>query len=152
MRSTFVSILAGLFIVGTGSFGAKPQPGPEVQARLLDENSYRCQNCFFGASSYYYCFEADNKVLIGYQKTPALVWKDHDTNLLTKVHKSWQEWPSVEPGATLPIRYDEQYIWVTRPDGKQVQLKQDYHTDIFISNSRCRVPAQRPAADQHPAN
>jgi hypothetical protein len=110
---------------------------PQVQAKVLDHNEFLCSNCFFGASTYYYCFEAGDKVLIGYQKTPTLNWKDPASNDLTRVHKSWATW--TPEGQTVPLRYDDKFIWVTRPDGKAVKLKQDYTTDIFVNNRQCRA-------------
>jgi hypothetical protein len=109
---------------------------PQVQGQLLDHNEYLCSNCFFGASTYYYCFEADSKILIGYQKIPTLNWRDDASNDLTRVHKSWT--PLTAEGQMIPLRYDDKFIWVTKPDGKAVKLKQDYTTDIFINNSQCR--------------
>src|ERR1700735_4889236 len=93
------------------AFAAKPPDKPEVQAQLLDRNEYACNNCFFGASTYYFCFEADNKILIGYEKIPAMNWKDSQSNWLTKVHKSWQ--PLSAQGDSIPLRYDEKDIWLT---------------------------------------
>ena len=107
----------------------------EAKAQLLDQNQYLCSNCFFGASTYYYCFEADKKILIGYQKIPTLNWKDEASNDLTKVHKSWAPWTAE---GMVPLRYDDKYIWVTKSDGKTVRLRQDYNTDIFVNNSQCR--------------
>ena len=124
------------------SFAAAPDR-PQVQAQLLDQNQYLCSNCFFGPSSYYYCFEADNKVLIGYQKTPTLNWKDPNSNDLPKVHKGWAAW--VPEGKTVPLSYDDKFIWVTRPDGKAVKLKQDYSTDIFVNNGKCRSAVKKKA-------
>lgn len=114
---------------------AKSEPA-QVQGQLLDQNEYLCSNCFFGASTYYYCFEAGDKTLIGYQKIPTFNWKDQSANSLTRVHKSWTPWAG--EGQTVPLRYDDKNIWVTRPDGKAVKLKQDYTTDIFVNNSQCR--------------
>ena len=108
----------------------------EAKAQLLDQNQYLCSNCFFGASTYYFCFEAGDKILIGYQKIPTINWKDSASNDLTKVHKSWQPW--VTEGKDVPLRYDDKHIWVTGPTGKTVKLTQDYTTDIFINNSQCR--------------
>lgn len=114
---------------------------PQVQAQVLDQNQYACASCFFGASTYYYCFEADNKVLIGYEKIPTMNWIDPQKNWLTKVHKSWRPW--VADGQTVPLRYDEKHIWLTGPNGKQVRLSQDYTTDIFINNQKCRAAVKR---------
>jgi hypothetical protein len=109
---------------------------PQIQAHLLDHAELLCDNCFFGPSYYYYCFEADNKILVGYQRTPVLNWEDKTKNRLTKVHKAWTVW--TPPGETLPISYDDRHIWVARPSGKSVRLIQSYSRDIFTTNDRCR--------------
>jgi hypothetical protein len=135
MKSGFL-----FFAFALAALAAAPDK-PQVQGQLLDHNEYLCSNCFFGASTYYYCFEADKKILIGYQKIPTINWKDDASNDLTKVHKSWAPWSVKEgtsEGQTVPLRYDDKYIWVNGPNGKAVRLKQDYTTDIFINNSQCR--------------
>lgn len=124
-----------LFAFVFAAFAAAPDK-PQVQGQLLDHNEYLCSNCFFGANTYYYCFEAGDKILIGYQKTPTLNWKDENVNDLTRLHKAWKPWTS--ENQTVPLRYDDKNIWVTRPDGKTVKLKQDYNTDIFVNDSKCR--------------
>ena len=121
--------------LAASSWAAAPDR-PQVQSKLLDHNEYLCSNCFFGTSSYYFCFAAGDRILIGYQKTAEMNWKEHDSNLLTRVHKQWVPWAS--EGETIPLSFDDKFIWVTRPGGKQVKLKQDYATDIFINNSQCR--------------
>ena len=108
----------------------------QVQAKLLDRAELLCDNCFFGPSYYYYCFEADNKILIGYQTTRVLNWEDKSKNYLTKVHKAWTVW--TPPGETIPIGYDGMHIWVTRPSGKPVKLTPSSSLDGFITNNRCR--------------
>ena len=134
MKSSFL-----LFALVICSLGATPDK-PQVQGQLLDHNEYLCSNCFFGASTYYYCFEAGDKILIGYQKIPTLNWKDEASNDLTKVHKSWAPWTAE---GMVPLRYDDKYIWVNKPDGKTVKLKQDYTTDIFINDTRCRAAVKK---------
>jgi len=123
------------------ALAAKQPDTPQIQGQLLDHNEYLCSNCFFGSSTYYYCFEAGDKILIGYQKIPTLNWKDSASNDLTKVHKSWTPWTS--EGQAVPLRYDDKDIWVTRADGKTVKLKQDYTTDIFVNNSQCRAAVKK---------
>jgi len=108
----------------------------QAQAQMLDHAELLCDNCFFGPSYYFYCFEADNKILIGYQRTPVLNWDDRSKNYLTKVHKAWMVW--TPPGETVPVSYDDKHIWVTRPNGKPVKLTQSYTRDIFTANDRCR--------------
>jgi hypothetical protein len=65
-----------------------------------------------------------------------LNWEDKSKNHLTKVHKAWTVW--TPPGESVPISYDDSYIWVARPDGKSVKLTQSYSRDVFITNDRCR--------------
>lgn len=137
MRSGFL-FLALVFT----SFAAAPER-KQAQAEVLDHNERLCNNCFFGPSTYYYCFKADDKVLIGYQKTPTLNWVDPKTNNLVKAHKGWATW--APEGATLSLSYDDKNIWVTRPDGKQVKLTQDYTTDIFVNNRQCRAAVKKTA-------
>jgi len=141
------------------SFGAAAGR-QQVQAQLLDRAEILCANCFFGPSDYYYCFAADDKILIGYQKTPVLNWRDNSKNYLTTVHPAWAAWTA--PGQTVPISYDDKHIWVmrandkpvrrdfwahvkalafwaSRGDSKQVKLTQSSVRDIFIGNDRCRA-------------
>jgi hypothetical protein len=113
----------------------------EAQARLLDQNQYICSNCLFGASDYYACFEADNRILIGYQKIPQVSWMDHSSNLLTRAHKSYLPW--VAEGQTVGLSYDDKFIYVKRPSGKLVKLRQNYHTDIFIHDAKCRAAVKK---------
>jgi hypothetical protein len=46
-------------------------------------------------------------------------------------------------GQTIPMRYDDKYIWITGALGKQVRLTQDYSTDIFIDNQKCRAAVKK---------
>lgn len=137
MKSVFV--LLALAIVSS----AAPAEKPQVQAQLLDSNSYLCANCFFGASTYYYCFEADHKILIGYDKMPVLNWQDPASNDLAKLHKSWKPLKP-EEGQTVQLRYDDKHIWVTA-NGRTFKLKQDYMTDIFVNNRQCRSAVRKKA-------
>jgi hypothetical protein len=130
-----------LFLAVIGAAVAAAPEKPAVQAQLLDSNQYLCSNCFFGASTYYYCFEADKKVLIGYEKVPTLNWRDPASNDLVKLHKSFR--PLSGEGQTVELRYDDKHIWVTRPGGKTVRLKQDYSTDIFLNNAQCRSAVKK---------
>ena len=144
MKSGFL-FAAFVFTAFAGTALAKGPDLPQVQAQVLDHNGYPCNNCFFGANTNYYCFEADNKILIGYQKTPTMNWKDENNNDLTRAHKSWSAW--TPEGTTVPLRYDNKNIWVTGPNGKSVKLTQDYTTDIFVNNSRCRSAVKKKSDD-----
>jgi hypothetical protein len=140
------------------SFGAAAAR-QQVQAQLLDRAEILCANCFFGPSDYYYCFAVDNKILVGYQRVPVLNWQNKSKNYLTPVHPAWAAWAA--PGQTVPIGYDDKYIWISRAndkavkrgfgahlkalafwvsrgDDKQVKLTQSSVRDIFTANDRCR--------------
>ena len=130
-----MSVCVSALLAAPAIFGAAVER-PQVQARLLDHAELLCDNCFFGPSYYYYCFEADNKILIGYQRTRVLNWEDKSKNYLTKVHKSWKVW--TPPGETVPISYDDMHIWVAGPNGKPLKLTQSYSRDVFTTNDRCR--------------
>lgn len=129
-----ISVCAATLLAAPATFGAAARP--QVEARVLDRAELLCDNCFFGPSYYYYCFEADNKILVGYQRTRVMNWEDKSKNYLTKVHKAWTVW--APPGETLPISYDAAHIWVTGRNGKQLKLTQSYSKDVFITNDRCR--------------
>ncbi|HTA45643.1 MAG TPA: hypothetical protein VK789_24515 [Bryobacteraceae bacterium] len=141
MKPVRLSLVFALCAVPVSLCLAAAADKTQVQAKVLDQNQYACASCFFGQSTYYFCFEADNKVLIGYEKIPTMNWIDPNKNWLTKAHKSWRPWAA--DGETIPLRYDEKHIWVTGPNGKQVKLNQDYSTDIFINDQRCRTAIKR---------
>jgi hypothetical protein len=129
-----MSVCVAASLAAPACFGAAAER-QQAQAQLLDHAELPCTNCFFGTSDYYYCFAADNKVLLAYQRTWVINWTDGSKNYLTKVHRGWTVWTA--PGQTVPISYDDEHIWVTRPDGKQVRLIESYSRDIF-TNDRCR--------------
>jgi len=157
---TFVCVAASLTVsISLGSAADRQQ----AQAQLLDHAEFRCANCFFGASDHYYCFAADNQILVAYQKTPVLNWRDDTKNYLTAIHPSWEAWSAA--GATVPISYDREHIWVTRPNGgqepsgfwahlkavgfwasrgnsKQVKLKRSGMRSIFTNSDVCRNTGQ----------
>jgi hypothetical protein len=156
MRKLVSILLTATFALGSPA--AKQQP-VQAEAQLLDHAEFLCANCFFGASDYYYCFQAGNQILVGYEKTPVMNWDDQSKNYLTTVHPSWAPWTA--PGQTVPISYDDKHIWVTRPlgppakenvwahlrglafratkgDSKQVKLRRSSIRDIFLNNEQCR--------------
>ena len=127
--------LALVALVAPASFGKKADR-KAASAFILDHNSYICHNCFFGTSDYYYCFDAGDKILIGYQKIPSMGWKDNDTNLLTRVRKNYAPW--APEGEKINLTYDDKMIYVDRGDGKETRLIQNYQTDIFMHSAVCR--------------
>ncbi len=150
-----------LSLAAPACFAASPPSRVQAQAQLLDHAEFRCSDCFFGASKYYYCFQADNKILIGYQKTPTLNYTDQSKNYLTQIRPAWGAWGA--EGATIPIAYDDKYIYLARRpapkphgfwaalkgdmvhvshgEGKQVRLRRSNMSDIFINDGRCHAPA-----------
>jgi hypothetical protein len=157
--------IISILLTATFALGApadKQQP-VQAQAQLLDHAEFLCANCFFGASDYYYCFQAGNQILVGYEKTPVLNYQDQAKNYLTPVRPKWAPWTA--PGQTVPIGYDDKYIWVTRPEvppakenvwahlrgfavwatrgnSKQVKLRRSDLRDIFLNNDLCRAKAK----------
>jgi hypothetical protein len=134
IRSFVRASLCMAILAAPVTFGAAADR-QQAQAHLLDHAELLCTNCFFGTSDYYYCLATDNKVLIGYQRTPVFNWRDKSKNYLTKAHAAWTSWSA--PGDALTISYDDKHIWVDRGD-KQVRLVQNYSRDIFTGNSRCQ--------------
>jgi len=145
-RVCTVALLAAPFCLSA------PPPRHEVQAQLIDQAALLCDNCFFGASNYYYCFATDNIVLIGYQRTPVVNWWDKSKNYLAKAHPSWTALDA--PTEVVPISYDDKHMWVTRADqdavkkaggrlhavikeNKDVRLVRDSSRDLF-TNKRCQ--------------
>jgi hypothetical protein len=133
---TTLGVAALLAVLAARGTAADKPPRTQAQAQVLDHAEVRCDNCFFGTSDYYYCFAADNKILIAYQQTRVINWQDDRSNYLTKVHHSWTVW--TPPGQAVPLSYDDKHIWVTRENGKPLRLTQDYSLDIFTSNEQCR--------------
>ena len=110
------------------SFGKSDAPsGPVVQAVMLDHNEYPCENCLFGIADYYFCFDANSKILIGHDKVRTQNWRQHPPTGL------------MERGKTVPIRFDDKYIWVPQAKGKDLRLTQDYTKKIFLQSDRCQA-------------
>jgi hypothetical protein len=152
------SVCVAASLAAPVSFGAAANL-QQAQAQVLDHAEFLCPNCFFGASDYYYCFAADNKIMIAYQRTRVLNYQDQSKNYLAPVRPRWAAWSA--PGQTVPISYDEEHIWVsrderkpekqgfwahvkglgiwaTRGDSKQVRLTRSSMGDIFTNDDRCR--------------
>jgi hypothetical protein len=153
-----ISVCVAAGLAASVTFGASADR-PQVDARLLDRAAFLCSNCFFGPSTYYYCFAVGEKILIGYQRTPVLNWQDKSKNYLASIHSNWTAWTA--PGQTVPIRYDTQHIWISRAEGrpaghglvadlkaagkwvsrdnaKEVRLARTSKGDIFTNEPRCR--------------
>ncbi|HEX3875483.1 MAG TPA: hypothetical protein VHW24_00760 [Bryobacteraceae bacterium] len=151
-----IAILA----TASASFGqAAKKPKTEAQAQLLDQAQFACVNCFFGATKQFYCFEANNQILIGYQKIPTMNWDDSSKNFLTPVHPTWTAWRAAAPA--LPITYDAKHIyvqrvdpkqykgflgdlkgfafWATRANSKRAKLTRTSMSDVFSNDQRCHA-------------
>jgi hypothetical protein len=147
-----MSACVAFLVVASVSFGKTPPPRQQAQVQLLDQAAFLCDNCFFGASDYFYCFANDDMVLIGYQRTPVVNWWDKTKNYATKLHPSWTVLDA--PTEKVPISYDGEHIWVNRADQeavqkaggrlhavlkerKDVRLIRDSTRDVF-TNKRCQ--------------
>ena len=140
MKSFPVRIAAVAVLALQAGFAAAPEL-PKVAAQLIEHQEYLCSNCFFGASDYYYCFKADNRILIGHQKVPTLNFQDRNKNYFTKVRESWTNWKG---GDSVSLKYDDKYIWLPNPNGKKdIRLTQDYERDIFVAGGQCRAAVKR---------
>ena len=147
MRPSFIRSCAflTLALVLPATFAAAPEL-PKVNAQLLEHGEYLCNNCFFGTSDYYYCFKADNRILIGHQKVPTMNMQDRNKNYFTKYRKNWTNWKA--DGDSVSLKYDDKYIWLPNVNGKKdVRLTQDYERDIFPAGGQCR-PAVSARAKQ----
>jgi hypothetical protein len=124
-----VLVLAGIAIaLGAPASEAKdkkPEPNA-TQATVLDHNEYTCENCLFGNSDFYFCFDANQKILIGHEKVRTQTWQKKPDGLF-------------ERGKPVSLRYDDKFIWVTAPGGKERKLTQDYTKKIFLENQRCQA-------------
>jgi hypothetical protein len=161
IRSVFRSSVFLVATLATPICFAADADRVQAQAHLLDHAEFLCSNCFFGASKHYYCFAADDKILIAYQKTPVLNYEDNSKNYLTPARPAWTPWSAPGEGAAVPISYDDKYIWIDRPEikkaphgfwgqvkgaaiwathgeGKKVRLTRSSMGDIFINDDRCR--------------
>jgi hypothetical protein len=108
-------------------YGGKTQvQGQSAQATMLDHNEFPCDNCLFGIADYYFCFDANSKILIGHEKVRTQTRKHEPTALM-------------ERGKTVPIRFDDQFIWVPQAKGKDLKLTQDYTKKIFLNSDRCQA-------------
>ena len=97
----------------------------------LSQAEYMCNNCLFGNSDYYFCFDANSKILVGHEKIRTQMRKKAPDNLLEK------------RGGKVPIRFDDKYIWIPGPNGKEHKLTQDYTRNLFTFNAVCQRATQK---------
>jgi len=109
----------------------KKEESKSAQAVLLDHAEYLCKNCFLGNSDYYFCFDVNSKILIGHEKIRVQTRRQTPDNLLG------------DRGKTVPVRYDDEYIWITGPNGKDQRLTQDYTKKLFMFNDACQRAANK---------
>jgi hypothetical protein len=107
------------------------EPASRTEAVLLDRAEYMCKNCLFGNSDYYFCFDANSKILIGHEKIRTQTRKKAPDNLLET------------RGNKVPIRFDDKYIWIPGPNGKEQKLTQDYSRDLFMFNAACQAATKK---------
>jgi hypothetical protein len=125
-----VLTLAGATVAGAvDKAPAKKEPAARTEAVLLDHAEYICNNCLFGNSDYYFCFDVNSKILIGHEKIRTQMRKKAPDNLLET------------RGNKVPIRFDDKYIWIPGPNGKEQKLTQDYTRNLFTFNAACQRAA-----------
>jgi len=125
MRSISLQILV-CSCVAVLAFGAEKGDKPTTQATILDHNEFPCDNCLFGLSDYYFCLDTSQKILIGHEKVRTQTRKKNPVDLMQR-------------GKTVPVRFDDKYIWVGEPNGKELRLTQDYTKKIFLDSAKCQA-------------
>jgi hypothetical protein len=45
----------------------------------------------------------------------------------------------MQRGKSVPVRFDDKYIWVSEPNGKELRLTQDYTKKIFLDSAKCQA-------------
>lgn len=120
-------------------FGATAER-KEAQAQILEQASFPCPNCFFGNAYYFFCFAADNQILLAQDRVPTMNYSDSQKNFLGKVHKSWKR--PTPSGESLTIQYDTKHVWMPRADGKLIRLKREDSHDVF-TNPQCRAAVKK---------
>ncbi|HTS46759.1 MAG TPA: hypothetical protein VMH05_02380 [Bryobacteraceae bacterium] len=141
MAAPVVSKLLALTLAAGSALLAAPAERKQAQAQILEQASIPCHNCFFGNTYYFFCFDADNQILLAQDKIPTMNYSDANKNFLGKVHKSWRN--PLPSSAPLTISYDDQHLWMTRADGKLIRLKRENSHDVF-TNPRCRAAVKKP--------
>ena len=137
--SAVFKVMALALAVGPVVFAA-PAERKETQAQILEQDSFPCPNCFFGNAYYFFCFAADNQILLAQDKIPTVNYSDSGKNLLGKFHKSWRR-PNPS-AATTTLQYDNDHVWMLGENGQMVRLKRENSRDVF-SNPQCRAAVKK---------
>jgi hypothetical protein len=136
MTARLLPVFALLLLAASPAVPASPgkdkkkEAARSAQAVLLDHAEYLCNNCFLGNSDYYFCFDVNSKIIIGHEKIRVQTRREKPDNLLG------------ERGQTVPIRYDDEYIWIIGPGGKDQRLTQDYSKKLFMFSDACQKAAK----------
>jgi hypothetical protein len=141
MRAAAMRKLMALGLAGAvpALFGATAER-KDAQAQILERASFPCANCFFGNAYYFFCFEADNQILLAQDRLPTMNYSDSSKNFLGKVHKSWKR--PTPSGESIGIQYDTKHVWMPRADGKLIRLKRENSRDVF-TNPKCRAAVKK---------
>ena len=73
----------------------------------------------FDRSTYFFCFQVTNEIVIGSRKAD-WTWMPDSIGMLEKSKQ-------------VSLRYDGKSIWVIRSDGRETHLSRDYSEDVFSS-------------------
>lgn len=137
--SAVCKLISMVLIAGSAVFAAPPER-TQRQAQILQQASIPCPNCFFGNSYYFFCFAADNQILLAQDKIPTMNYSDSSKNFLGKIRKSWVR-PALS-GETTTIQYDNKHLWMPGENGRMVRLKLANSHDVF-TNPQCRAAVKK---------
>ena len=140
MAAALASRLLPLTLLAAPMLFSAPPERKQAQAQILEQARFPCPNCFFGNAYYFFCFQADNQILLAQDKVPTMNYSDSSKNFLGKVHKSWRS--PISSSESLTISYDDQHVWIPRADGKLIRLKRENSRDVF-TNPQCRAAVKR---------
>lgn len=83
----------------------------------------------FDRPTFFFCVRVSNQILVGSRKAD-WIWV-YDTSKILAYK-----------GKTVSVRFNHGSIWIVRPNGKDVQLTQDYSRDVF-TNLECTAEVHR---------
>jgi hypothetical protein len=102
---------------------AKDSPPDHKQGVLVEGREYDpCHgDCFpLDRPTLYFCLQVDDRIVVGSRGAdPA--WLYDSSKMFALV------------GQAIAVRLDSHSLWITRPDKKEIHLRQDYSNDVFAS-------------------
>ena len=108
---------------------SSPGRGPRAEIWAGHSSSGECilfmslRLCTFDRPTLYFCLQIGSDVVVG-SRGADLVWMYDSSKMFNLA------------GRPVAVRYQSPSIWIMRPDGKEMHLKEDCSNDVF-SNSAC---------------